>query len=934
MKMFLKLIVISSFLFGGISFPQQSNLNEPIPLDKKVITGKLENGLTYFIRQNKKPEHRASFRLVVNAGSVLENDNQRGLAHFVEHMGFNGTKNFKKHELIDYLESIGMKFGPEVNAFTNFDETVYMIDVPTDSSQTIEKGIQILEEWAHNDSFEDVEIDKERGVIVEEWRLGRGAWGRMRDKQFPIVFKNSQYAERLTIGKKEIIENAEHDLLRNYYKDWYRPDLMAVVAVGDFDATWIEKTIKDHFSKLQNPTSERKRTLFELPDNDKALYAIAVDSEATQTNISLYFKMNPEPENTLGDYKRSITENLFNGMLNARLQELTQKADPPYIYASCGNGRIIRTKDVFYLGGLVKSNGAETGIEAMLREAERVRQFGFTQTELDRQKKSMLSYLEQSYNERDKTESSNLIWEYVYYFLNHTSSPGIEYKYEKTKELLPVITLEGVNKLSSVFMPVNNRIFLVNAPEKKDITVPGEKELAAVIEKVKNEKLTAYEDKASSRPLIEKIPEGSKVINEKEIPELKVTEWKLANGVTVVLKPTDFKNDEIKFHVFGPGGTSTIADEDNIPASTASSLINLSGIGDFDQMALQKKLAGKVVQVYPYIDELSEGINGSSSVKDIETLFQLIYLNFTAVRKDSAAFLSYQGRLKSYLANRSLSPDGAFQDTLGLTLAQYNPRRYPWTAETLDKMDLDKSIKIYKNLFSDASGFTFIFVGNFDKDKIKPLIETYIGSLPATNSRLSWKDLNIYPPKGVISKEVRKGIEQKSTVNLTFTGPYTYDYQMNYDLQSTLAVLDIKLREIIREDKGGTYGVAVYPNIEKIPHQGYSITIQFGCSPARVNELTEDVMQVIDSLKNVPVDDIYITKIKETQKRETEVNLKENNFWLGKLHNYYINNLDLSQFLKDSERTDKFSKNNVMEVAKKYFDMNNYVKVILYPEKK
>jgi zinc protease len=933
MKMFFRAILLLTILSGGVSFTQQSNLNEPIPLDNKVTFGKLDNGLSYFIRPNKKPEHRASLRLVVNAGSVLEDENQRGLAHFVEHMGFNGTKNFKKHELIDYLESIGMKFGPEVNAYTSFDETVYMIDVPTDSAETVEKGIQILEEWAYNDSFEDVEIDKERGVIVEEWRLGRGAMGRMRDKQFPILFKNSQYAERLTIGQKDIIEHCDYDVLRKFYKDWYRPDLMAVVAVGDFDPAWMEKIIKEHFSKLQNPVNERERKIYELPDNDKTLFAIAADSEATQNNINMYFKMDVEPEKTLADFRRLIIEDLYNSMMNARLRELTQKADPPFIGAGSGNGRLIRTKDVYYLRGVVKSNGIETGLEAILREAERVKQFGFTQTELDREKKSTLSYLEQAYNERDKTESSDLIYDYVDYFLNGSSSPGVEYKYEMTKQLLPAITIDEVNKLSAKFMPAKNRVVLVNAPMKKDIIVPGEKELSAVVEKVNNEKLTPYEDKTSNQPLIEKIPEGSKVVTEKEIPGLNVTEWKLANGVTVVLKPTDFKNDEVNFRSFGLGGTSLVSDSDYVPAVTAGSIINLSGVGSFDQVSLQKKLAGKVVQVYPSINELSEALNGQSSTKDIESLFQLIYLYCTSVRKDSAAFLSYQSRMKNYIANRNLSPDAAFQDTLALTLAQYNLRRYPLTVESLNKMDLDKSLSIYKRAFSDASGFTFIFVGNFDKEKIKPLVETYLGGLPSTYSKGSWKDLNIYPPKGVISKEVRKGIEQKSSVNLTFTGPYVYDYQTNYDLNSTMAVLDIKLREIIREDKGGTYGIRVNPNIEKIPHQGYSITIRFGCSPARANELTEDVLQVIDSLKNIPVDDIYISKIKEIQRREVEVNLKENSFWINKLHDYYFYNLDFTQFMKDKDRTEKFSKETVMDVARKYFDMKNYVKVVLYPEK-
>ncbi|MCL5027655.1 MAG: insulinase family protein [Bacteroidetes bacterium] len=933
MKKFLGFFFFLSLFISVFTFAQQANLDEQIALDNKVTFGKLSNGMTYYLRPNKKPEHRASLRLVVNAGSILEDDDQQGLAHFVEHMGFNGTKNFKKHELIDYLESIGMKFGPEVNAYTSFDETVYMIEVPTDSIQTVEKGLQILGEWAHNVAFEDDEIDKERGVIVEEWRLGRGAWARMRDKQFPILFKNSQYAVRNTIGNKEIIENFKHDVLRRFYKDWYRPDLMAVVAVGDFDKDWMEKTIKDHFSKIPDPQAERERKIYPVPDNTETLYAIATDPEATQNNIGIYYKMEIQPEKTLGDYRRTLIENLYNSMLNSRFQELAQKADPPFIYAMSGNGRFIRSSDVYYLGAMVKDNGIELGLETILREGERVKQFGFTQSELDREKKSMLSRLEQMYNERDKTESSRIINEYVRNFLQDEPSPGIEYEFEMSKQLLPGIKLEEINQLTSKFMPDKNRVVMLNAPEKKGVLIPDEKELSKVIAKVSGEKLTAYEDKVSTQPLVDKIPAGSKVVSEKEIPDLKITEWQLKNGVKVVLKSTDFKNDEVNFQATSPGGTSLASDDAYIPASTASDLVSQSGVGNFDMISLQKMLAGKVVRVYPYLGELSEGLKGSASPKDLETMFQLIYLYFTSPRTDSSAFQSYQSKMKSYLVNRNLSPNAAFQDTLELTLAQYNSRRYPWTEKTLDKMDLGKSIQIYKDRFADASDFTFVFVGNFDKGKIKPLIETYIGGLPSINRKENWKDLNINPPKGVIAKDVKKGIEPKSMVNLTFTGPYEWGYQNNFDLYSMRNVLDIKLREIIREEKGGTYGVWVSSTGQKYPDQEYNISITFGCSPARVNELVDAVLQTIDSLKTTPVDDIYITKVKETQKRSREVDLKDNNFWLNTLQRYYFYDMDLSQIMKDPERTENLSKDAIMNAAQKYFNMDNYVKVVLYPEK-
>ncbi len=925
--------LISFLLLASFINAQQVNLSAPIPVDKNVKVGKLKNGITYYIRQNKKPEKRAYLRLVVNAGSILEDSAQQGLAHFVEHMSFNGTKNYKKHEIIDYLESIGMKFGPEINAYTGFDETVYMIEVPTDTAKVVEKGVQILKEWAHNVSFEDDEIDKERGVIVEEWRLGRGAYARIRDKQFPILFKNSKYAVRLPIGKKNIIENFKHSTLRKFYHDWYRPDLMAVVAVGDFDPKWMENVIKKYFSKIPSPKNERDRKIFSVPGNNKTLFAIATDPEMPYTSIGVYYKLPVEEEKTLKDYRHYLIENLYNSMLNERLNEIALKPDPPFLMAASAKGRFVRSKDVYYIGGMVKNGGAERGLEAMLTEAERVKQFGFTQTELNREKEKMVRNYEQAYNERNKTESSKIINEYVNNYLNYEPIPGIAYEYEMVKKLLPGITLNEVDSLAPHYITGKNRVIMLGAPEKKGVTIPTADELKEVIKKVENEKLTAYVDKVSNLPLVDKVPSGSKIVKETKNIDMNFTEWTLANGVRVILKPTNFKNDEILFHAFSPGGNSLVPDKDFIPAETASALVQLSGVGKFDLVALQKLLAGKVVKVYPYVGELSEGINGSASPKDIKTMFQLIYLYFTSPKIDSSAYKVYKTRIKSFLANKNLSPESAFQDTITVTLSQYNLRRKPWSEDVINNLNLEKSLQIYKNRFADASGFTFILVGNFDEEKIKPLVETYLGSLPSINRNENWKNPEINPPAGVISKEVKKGIEPKSMVSLTFTGSYKWGYQNNYNLESMRNVLDIKLRENIRENKGGTYGVWINATGQKYPDQEYNISIMFGCSPKRVNELVDAVFQTIDSLKNIPVADIYITKVKEIQRRQREVNLKENNFWLNTLYRYSFYNMDFSQFNKEENRIDNLSKEAVMKTAKKYFNMKNYVKVVLYPEK-
>lgn len=914
-------------------FPQQIKLDDEIPLDKNILTGKLDNGLKYYIRVNKKPESRAFLRLAVNAGSILENDDQQGLAHFVEHMAFNGSKHFQKNDLINYLESIGMRFGADINAYTSFDETVYKLEVPTDSSVMLEKGFQIMEDWAHNLSFDPVEIDKERGVVIEEWRLGRGADSRMFDKQVPVLLKDSKYAQRLPIGKKEIIEKCSYETLKSFYDVWYRPDLMSVFAVGDFDKNKIEELIKKHFSGIPPAKNEKERILLPVPDQDHMLFSIVTDPEATNTSVSFYHKMVLEPQDKVKDYRRQLVESLFNRMFNTRLNELSRKANPPFLNAYSSEGSFLRTKDFYTLSAVVKDSGISIGLETLLTEAQRIKKFGFTQTELDREKESMLSGMEQAFNERDKTESEDFVDEYVRNFLTSEPAPGIAYEYELYKQFVPGITLDEINKLSDKWIQEKNSVVLVNAPEKKNLKIPSENELKDIFNKVKNTDLQAYEDKFLNLPLLDKSPVSSNIVSEKKNEELKITELGLANGVKVILKPTDFKNDEINFYAFRPGGTSLADSALFISASVSASLVQNSGVGKFDLMQLHKMLSGKVVSVAPFVGEISEGLNGSSSVKDLETMFQLVYLSFTSPRIDSTSFVSFKAKIQSYLINRGASPEAAFQDTIQVTLGNYNYRRLPWTVNTLDGMDIDRSLNFYKARFADASGFTFVFVGNFDVEKIKPFIETYIGGLPSLSSGETWKDLKIFPPKGIVDKKVQKGVEPKSLVNIVFSGDYDWNIQNNYDFHSMLEVLKIKLREILREDKGGTYGVSVNGASMKYPEQMYNITISFGCAPEHVEDLVKTTFDELNSLKNYKVSDVYINKVKETQKREFEVNTKENKFWLNNLQAYYFYNIDISLLMKYPERVEKFNSETVQKVAQKYFDDNNYVKVVLYPKK-
>lgn len=910
----------------------KTEIGDPVPVDPLVRTGKFANGLRYLIRQNTHPENRAELRLVVNAGSVLEDDDQLGLAHFCEHMAFNGTRDFAKQEIVDYLESIGMRFGPEINAYTNFDETVYMLELPTDNGEILETAFQILENWAHLIEFESEEIDRERGVIIEEWRLGRGAGARMLDKQLPIIFKGSKYADRLTIGDKEILETFDHDVLRRFYRDWYRPDLMAVIAIGDFDVDNIETLIRQHFENIPARPDGRPRTLFSIPDHDETLFAIATDPEATQTQISIYTKTELMPDQTISDYRGLIINDLFDELMNIRLDELLQQADPPYLYAFSGKGQFVRSKGVITLAAGVEQGGIPRGLDALLTEAKRVHQYGFTQAELDRVKKSSLRSMERAYLERDKTESHIYASEYIRHILTGEPIPGIEWEYDQYQQIIPKITLAEINGLAKERMTDKNRVITVNAPESVDIPVPTESDLMTIFIGVDKKEIDPYVNVNLNIPLIEVIPAPGDIVTEKVIDTLNVTEWTLSNGIRVILKPTDFKNDEIIFTSFSPGGHSLVEDEDFLSAVAATALITQSGLGAFDNTGLQRKLAGKAVRVTPFVNGLMEGIRGGASPQDVETMFKLIHLYFTSPRKDSTAYLSYKSRLQGFLANRSARPESAFGDTLQVTLAQYHYRARPWSNVMLDEIDLDKSIRFYQDRFADAGDFTFIFIGNFDGERLKSLVETYLGGLPTIARNESWRDIGMDPPKGKVDKTVRRGMEAKGRVHMTITGEKEWTREGVYHFNSMIEALEKKLREVIREELGGTYGVNVNASHNRIPKLSYNVTIDFGCDPEKIDELTDAVYAEIDTLKTVGPSLSMVDKIKESQLRQHETRLKENGFWLGLLYRSALYGTDPMNLYTYTDLVNGLTAEQIRLSAIDYLGMENVVRVVLKPE--
>ena len=915
---------------------QEIDLKLNIPADPAIRIGKLENGLTYYIKQNKKPEQRMELRLAVNAGSVCETDGQQGLAHFMEHMCFNGTKNFPSNRIIDMLEEMGVKFGADLNAYTSFDQTIYMLKVPTDSIEWINRGFQVLEDWAHQVSLDDKEIDKERGVIVEEWRLGLGADDRMMQKYIPVILKGSRYADRLPIGKVEVIKSFPYDTLRAFYRSWYRPDLMAVVVVGDIDPALAEKKVKEYFGRIPKAVNAPARVEFQVPGNDDPLISIVTDKEASGSDATIFFKHPRSGSETYGDYRVTLMRNLYTGMLNSRLQEIAQKPESPFMYAYSGYGSFIgRSSDVYSISVVAKENQIGKSLEVALTENERARQFGFTPTELEREKKDILSSYEKMAKESDKTESESYADEFIRNFLEKESIPGIQKEFEIVKEFLPGITLEQINNLGKSWSTDDNMAALITAPEKEGISVPAEGEVLEIIKSVRSKKIEAYVDKVTDVPLLAKQPKGTKVIKKTVDSSFGYTYLTFGNGVKMVLKSTDFKNDEILLSAYSPGGNSLYPDNDIMAATLAASIIVQSGLGDYDYIGLQKKLSGNTAKLNPYISELREGVNGSCSPKDLETMLQLNYLYFTGTRKDESAFSAYISRVKNQIKPMLSVPQVIFQDTLSKIISMNSPRVFAVPTEAqIDQVTLDRTVSIFRDRFADASDFTYVMVGNFNIDEVMPLLEKYIGGLPSIKRKENWKDVTPGFPKGLVVVDVPKNSEPQSYVAMVWKGDMKWDDKDRRGFAMLMNVLAIKCRESMREDQGGVYGVNISGSSSKLPKPKYTIQATWGCNPDNIEKLSQTVLSEMTKIKNEGPTEVDLVKVKETLIRERESRLKENSFWLGSLQNLYLFGDKLLTLEEYKTVINSFTVADIKAIANKYLNTENYVQVALTPSVK
>ncbi|WP_233268865.1 M16 family metallopeptidase [Mucilaginibacter lacusdianchii] len=914
--------------------PGKSSSSQPLPLNPLVRTGKLPNGFTYYIQRNTEPKNRAYLYLANKVGSILETEEQQGLAHFMEHINFNGTTHFPKNELVNYLQTAGVRFGADLNAYTSFDETVYMLPIPSNKPDVLANGLQIMRDWAHGATLDVEEINKERGVILEEKRLGQGAAQRMRNQYMPVMFNGSRYASRLPIGQEKILQTFKPETIKAFFNDWYRPDLQALIIVGDVDVSAMEASVKKMFSTLKNPAKEKARTAYTVPLTGKNQFIVATDKEFPQTVVQVFFKHTGKTIKSNMDYRTQMVESLMNQMLAVRFSDLSKVSDPPFVNAGAGNSEFISNLEAFTGYVNAKPGQLEQGFKALWSELERARQYGFTAGELERAKTSYLKRVESQWREKDKTQSANFVDEYLKHFLHGEASPGIDAEYKLAQQYLPGITLTETSTLIQQLIEAQNRDIIIMAPEKDKATLPTEADVTGWISAVRQSGVTAYKEEATSAVLMAVKPVAGKVISEKKNDNLGITELTLSNGVKVILKPTTFNNNQISFTSFSPGGTSLVSDADYQSAANAASILASGGLSNLNAVQLPKVLNGKVAGAMPYISERTEGVSGSAAPADLETALQLTHLYFTKPRKDTAIFKGIISRVKSSLANRENDPGNVFNDTISAVLGSYNVRRTGPSIGKLNQIDLEKAYQIYKDRFADASDFTFLFVGSFDVGKIKPLLVQYLGSLPALGRREAARDLGIHTPEGRINKIVYKGTENKATVYMILSGRYDYNMENNLRLDALKEIIGFRMLDRLRESEGGVYTPGVRVNYSKSPQSRYAFFVNFGCSPANREKLLAAAMEEINRLKKDGPTVAALQKFIAQEKNSTETALKTNNFWLSYLNSQYQNGEDPNEILRYMERLNKLNQDVVKAAANLYLSDKNQIIFSLLPEER
>lgn len=920
--------VAAVVLMSSMAFAQN------IPMDPSVRTGTLPNGMKYYIKKNTLPEKKVDFRLAINAGSILEDENQRGLAHFMEHMNFNGTKNFPDNKLVDYLQSIGVKFGQHLNAYTSFDETVYMLPVPLDKPGNLDSGLKVMEDWAFNATLTDEQINKERGVVLEELRLGLGADKRMSDKYLPKLLHNSQYANRLPIGTKDVLENFKPDVIRQFHKDWYRPDLMAIVVVGDINVDEVEKKIQTNFSKYKNPSKPRERKVFDLPNHKETLVAIETDPDATNSMVQFIMKDAEayQPDVTVEQYNQSLVENLATTMLNNRLRELVNSNNPPFTFGSVYHGgTYARTKEAFQGFAMVKEGNQVSALKVLLEETERAKRFGFTQGELDRAKSQIMSNMERSYNNRDKTESEMLIGEYVRNFLEQEPVPGITWEYEDTKNFLPTVTLAQTNEVIKKMVKDDSRVIVITGPKKDNVTMPTEALVLKTFDDVKLADLKPYEEKATIKNLIKPFKSEGKIAKTDTDTKLGTTTWTLSNGAKVTFKKTDFKDDEIVFSARSLGGNSLLNDADYNKTQFAYQALTEAGVAGASKADLTNYLAGKQVMVNPYISSTIEGVFGRTNQKDLSTAMELMYGYFTSLNYSPEAFNAYKIKQSAMLDNLLSNPQTYFSSEHAKFTNQKNPRfigilplEKDWLAT-----DYKKAYDVYKEKFANAGNFHFYFVGNIDEAKFKNEVLQYIASLPTTGKATNFRDTGYRGITGDHTKVYKKGKDPKSMVQIVFSGEAPYSEKEALALSALGEVATIKVIEKLREDESGIYGGGARGYMGKVPYGSYSFSLSFPCGPENADKLTKSAIAELQKLIDKGPEQKDLDKYKEGEMNDYKTDIKDNNYWMSALSKNQLDGSDKYEILNYEAKVKALTVKDLQDVAKKYLTKNRVVATLM-----
>jgi len=925
-------LLLTAIAAGAQSQPRDAGA-QPIPLDPAVRTGRLANGFTYYIRHNEEPAGQVQLYLVCKVGSILEDPDQRGLAHFMEHMNFNGTRHFPKNELVNYLQKAGVRFGADLNAYTSFDETVYQLPLPTQDPALVRNGLLILHDWAQEATLDSTEIEKERGIVLEEERLGKGARDRMTRQYLPVLLNRSRYADRLPIGADSVLKHFRPAAIRRFYHDWYRPDLQALIVVGDIDAAEMEKVVKAGFSDLKNPAGERPRPDYKVALAGGQQFVTVTDKENDETSLQVLIKHKAPMLVTEADYSGSIRRSLLNSLVAARrYAELSTDRNPAYVNVSAGIEGLMGGVDMFAFEVTAKDGRLQEAFDRGWEVVERIRRSGFTETELARAKNNYLRGLENSRNEKSRTPSVDFVKEYQRLFLNREASPGIEWEYDFVRSHLDAITPEDIRAVTAEYIKPTDRDILVLAADKDRAGLPDGATVLGWIQKAGQRELAAYSDAAVDRPLMATKPAAGKVVRREEVPGIGVTRLMLSNGLRVILKPTDFRNDQITFRAFAPGGTSLYSDADYDAAASAGPLIASFGVGSLNPVELNKVLSGKAVKVAPFIESRSEGFTGTAASADMETALQLVNLYFTQPRKDETLFDNIISKSRAVLPNRYADPGNVLNDTMAYVNGNYSYRTSPPSLDKLDRITLDKAYNIYRDRFADASGFTFVFVGSFKPDQLVPLLEEYLGSLPSLHKGEKARDLGTHVPEGQLVRNVYKGTEDKALVRLLMTGDYRYSPVENQKLHALGQILQIKMLQQLREQEGEVYSPSVQTIFNKYPKNRYGIVVAFGCAPANVDHLVGLVLGEMADLRLHGPDTVDIEKYKAGIRKNTELALKDNGYWLSYLTGQYENDEDALEVLRWQGRLDSITVRSLQDAAGMYLNGKDQIRYALLPE--